>query len=313
MQQEADTLVLCRTPFQAVIVREVLKNGSNPYYDLVYLTQDDSEEDSHYFNELSFGANLTQYIYLKRQRYDILNYIMVYQMVREEIKCQDYKTVMIASVNNLAFRKLAAKNGQAKIISFDDGAAHIVKNSMYLNDKQNLRARLYEAFFLVPSLRMIRGRINLHYSAYPGFDHVMPQKIVRFINPFKTYQANNNELGPAFFIGQPFEEYLDAMDTQRIEKFIREHNIDFYVRHPRESQPLVTDIPVLPKAGRIAEEAIFAASKGRRPLIYGGFSTVLINIRPAYADKVMLLRSNVPEDAYYAELGIKAGCQIVYL
>ena len=89
--------------------------------------------------------------------------------------------------------------------------------------------------------------------------------------------------------------------------------MDFYVRHPRETFPLVKSVPILAKEGRIAEEAIFKASAGCRPVIYGHFSTVLINISPRLADKFMILRHNIERDRYYAELGKKAGCAIIYI
>lgn len=314
MQRKVETLLLCRTPFQAVMLCEVLKSEATLDYNLIYLTQDNSEEDVHYYNELSDAANHAQYLYVKHHRYDILNHIQSYRMIRDDIKCTDYNTIMIASINNLALRKMAIMSRRANIISFDDGLAHVVKNSMYLEEKPNSRMRLYEMLFHVPTMREFRGRIGLHYSMYPGFKHIFPRKVIRYIDPFNSYQTKDeHERGKTFFIGQPFSEIFDDSSILKIKKYIRQNNIDYYVRHPREPQPLVMDIPLLNKGGRIAEEAIFKVSNGKRPQIYGGFSTVLINISPDYADKVMLLRRNVPEDEYFAELGKRAGCKIEYI
>ena len=306
--------MICRTPFQAVMLKKIVELENANIYDLVYLTQDDAEEDRHYYNELAINARQSQYLYVKKQRFDILNHCFMYWRIKRQMKRQSYDLVLISSFDNLACQKLALNNKKAKIVSFDDGTGHINTNSIYLVGRAGYRAKLYEWAFGVSSMGDFLPQISHHYSAYPKFKHVMPREIVRYIDPFsfpKLTHQKDQKL--CFFIGQPYHEYLSKEDLAAYQRFIQKQNIDFYVKHPRESTPLIMDLPFLPKNGKIAEEAIFSTCQGKRPVIYGGFSSVLMNINPSQADKIMLLRNNVPEDAYYAELGQQAGCQIIYL
>ena len=50
-------LVLCRTPFQACLIPEVLRAEKVDDYELLYLTHQDSEEDVSYFKMLAVGAS----------------------------------------------------------------------------------------------------------------------------------------------------------------------------------------------------------------------------------------------------------------
>lgn len=309
------TLVLCRTPFQAVMLKAVLKKEGVDTYNLVYFTQDDSEEDRSYYKELTLRAEQAQYIYIKKQRYDIFNHIGLYWKISHRIKNQSYGRVMLSSFDNIALRKLAVRSKKARMVTFDDGTGHINKKSIYVSEELSRRMSLYEWGFGIPNRGEFIRRVCCHYSAYPDFENVMPQKIITYIDLFAESQHYSLEEmpGPVFFVGQPYSEYLSEQEIGALKNFIREREIDFYVKHPRESNPLFTDIPLLPKGGMIAEEAIFIASSGKRPVIYGGFSSVLFNISPTHADKVMLLRKNVAEDEYRAELGEKAGCKIEYI
>ena len=63
----AKALVLCRTPFQAIMVMAIIKEENIDAYDLVYFTQNDAEEDVFYFNLLSRQAEVAQYIYITPQ------------------------------------------------------------------------------------------------------------------------------------------------------------------------------------------------------------------------------------------------------
>lgn len=308
------TLVLCRTPFQAVILRQVLKCEGIARYDLVYFTQNNAEEDLCYFKELSAHAEQAQYLFLEKQKFDILNHLQAYLKVAKEIKKTIYAKVIISSFDNLAFRKLAVKNKHAQIISFDDGTGHINKYSDYLLKKNKIKSLVYDQLFRVPPRNKFVACVKRHYSVYRDFENIMPRGIIEYLDLFAISIAQKTcASSKKYFIGQPSEEFQDPKYVLNLKKHIENINFDFYVRHPRETLPLSIKFPVLEKQGRIAEEAILKSCGHGRPIIVGGFSTVLINISPILADKVMILRRNVGLDEYYAELGKKAGCEIIYI
>jgi N-acetyllactosaminide alpha-2,3-sialyltransferase len=312
--RQRKALVLCRTPFQAVMIRHVLSRECIDRYDLVYLTQNNTDEDTHYFEELSASAEKAQYIFLEKQKYDILNHAKTYWNIKRNLKRSTYDKIIISSFDNLAFRKITVRNKHSEIISFDDGTGYLIKPSKYLEEQHIIRSVIYGKLFLVPLKKDFIRRIDRHYSAYRHFENIMPPEIIRYVDLFQNQEVENfREPAMKFFIGQPFEEFGDVKYVSNLKTYMSTIELDFYVRHPRESFPLIEGVPILPKEGRIAEDAIFKISRGRRPVIFGAFSTLLLNISPALADKAMILRHNVARDAYYAEMGEKAGCQIVYL
>lgn len=296
------------------MLRKVIKEENINHYDLIYFTQDNAKEDVSYFNELTAHAKLAQYLYLRKQKFDILNHIITYLQINTAIKKTRYTQVLISSFDNLAFKKLTINNKAAKIISFDDGTGHISKYSEYLVEKNKARRALYNFVFGVPASRNFIKRIVRHYSSYRGFENIMPRHIVHFIDIFETpAERQPGTLSIKFFIGHPFECYPDTQYVLNLKKYLEEISCDFYVKHPQESFPLLNTVPILEKNGYIAEDAILKMCGEARPIIVAGFSSVLFNINAAVADKVMVLRRDVEEDLYYADLGMKAGCKIVYV
>jgi hypothetical protein len=166
----------------------------------------------------------------------------------------------------------------------------------------------------VPEKSEFRERIYLHYSVYKDYENIIPVKKIKYVDNFSWEKSLQKANGvKSFFIGQPFSEYCDECFINSLISFLTSVNLNFYVKHPREGRSLIDSIAVLEKDGLIAEEAIYKACNGMRPVIYGGFSSVMFNIPASIADKVMMLSANDPKHQYYAELGKNAGCRIVFL
>jgi len=312
---QGDALILCRTPFQAVVIKRVLIEEEIKEFDLVYLTQNNSEEDLHYYAELAAIAGKSQYVYIMEKKFDILAQVIHYVCINSIFKLLNaYRKVVVSSFDSLAFRKIVSKNRNAEVISFDDGTGYINKHSSYMEEYQNLRSLIYTKAFAVPGKREFIKTINRHYSVYRGFENIISAELVRFIDVF-NYDSMLQNKGARIniFIGQPFDEYMDPDYIGKLRGLVYSLGIEYYIMHPRELRPLVGNIPILPKNGRIAEEAIFKICDGRRPAIFGGFSSVMFNISSDVADKVMILSDDNEEHATLAGLGKMAGCQILYV
>ena len=308
----SSVLLLCRTPLQSVIIKQILHEEQISSYDLVYLTQDNSEEDKHYYNELSWKAEYAQYIFVDRQKYDIFNHFKIYNALSRIIKKNKYNTIIISSIDNLSFRKILIKNKNAFLISFDDGTGHI---NLSYQQKKNIKTLAYEFAFRVKSQDTIKKRIFKHYSIYRKFDNIMPNNILKYIDLFSD---NNNfpiiqKKIITIFIGQPFYEYCNISFIENLRQYVSENNFDYYVKHPRESDVLVNSIPLLPKNGKIAEEVLYSICKDSRILIVGCFSSVLININTNNAQKIMIIDKHDPFSEYYSQLGIDSNCEVIRL
>ena len=71
-------LLLIRTPFQAWIALQVIEVEAINDYGLVYITQNDSKEDKHYYEILAKKSSVSQYCYVPIWRYDVLNHLIIF-------------------------------------------------------------------------------------------------------------------------------------------------------------------------------------------------------------------------------------------
>jgi len=313
-RNNAKALVLCRTPFQAIMVRAIIKEENTSAYDLVYFSQNDAEEDKFYFNLLSQQAEVAQYILITPQKFDVINYIKLYFNINAVIKNTGYAKIYLSSIDNLVFRNLAERNRGAQFISFDDGTINLMMSSPYLRER-GVKALLRRLLFRVQSIKRFIENIDLHYSAYRDFDNIMPKNIIRFIDVFgdRLVSKKSGDRKKTFFIGQPLDEFCDKGFQEKLKRYLLGFKFDYYIKHPRETVPLLDAIPILDKKGRVAEEAIFEACSGSRPEIWGTFSTVLINIDSGIADKIMILETDREDAAEWGKIAENARCKVVFL
>jgi hypothetical protein len=297
-----------------VLLKQVLREERVGRFDLVYFAQRNSEEDRHYFKEYVGRARCTQFIEVRRARFSIFSHIASYLAIADRFKSSEYDKIILASIDSLALRRFVAKHRNAEVVTFDDGSANVNLRSRYLVLQHRRRERVYAALFGAPTTQSFRRLVARHYSIYPGFANIMPREIVRYLGLFPTAVAGGGRAKEVtIFIGQPVDSASDAARAERIKAYVAGMKLDFYVQHPREESPLIAGAPLLDKKGRVAEEAIFELGKDHRVTILGGFSSVLLNIAPKFARKVMILNGDSGNDHYLATLGKRAGCEVIFL
>lgn len=285
-------LLIIRTPLQAWIVGKVLEKESIKNFDLIYITQDKSQEDNHYFKLLAKMANNSSYVFVRRQKFDVLNSILLRMKLSSWYHKKDYNTIIYASITSLIANSLIANSPLATLITFDDGAANIVESDQFSNESESKRYLFYRRVFGSLSLDVIRSRILKHYTLYPNFKNIVESE--RLVNlPTWNTTTDSNLDAKTYFIGSPFQEIMTEQKIQRLEGYLRKLPIDFYVLHPREIRKLDIDVVSLDKKGLIAEEAIISDAKSSPIILIGWFSTVLLNISALCKECIVLL----PEDS----------------
>lgn len=305
-------MAFCCTPFQAVLLKRVLCEERVGRFDLVHFAQRNSEEDRHYFKECAGLARRAQFIEVRRTRFSIFSHIASYLAIDEMFKSSQYDKLILASFDSLALRRFAAKHRKAEVVGFDDGSANVNWRSEYVVQRHRRREDVYAALFGARTMSSFMRNVARHYSIYPGFTNIMPREIVRYVELFAApADVDGRAPDTTIFIGQPVLGPSQARRAERIQKYVAGMNLDYYVQHPREEAPLVAGVPLLEKRGRIAEEAIFELGRNRRLTIVGGFSSVLLNVAPSFAKKVMVLDGDSKECRYLAKLGEQAGCEVV--
>jgi beta-galactosamide-alpha-2,3-sialyltransferase len=306
-----ETVFLCRTPLQARICLEIIKNNEIIEFDLVYFTQNNSESDKKYFLEISSRANKSAYIFVKKQKKDILNHILSIWNFKKEGFENKYLNIYIASIDSLLFRFILKKNPQASIYGFDDGTANITQFSSYHNINESGKTRFYNKLFGISSINNIKSRILRHYTIYSDFCNIVSEDKLCFLNLFDSKRLNQkNEKQITYFIGQPFHEYLALSEISKLKSWLIGQSIDYYVMHPRETTPLL-EVKLLNKEGMIAEDAIFKNAGESKVRIISAYSTVLFNISSQDAEKIYISLNNSNSEIKRRSMIEKTGSKII--
>lgn len=310
-------LFLCRTPLQARICLKIIETENIQKADVFYYTQHDSESDRLYYSRLQQVGGHTQYVHLSNDRYGVINYIIAYFLADKRFKKLQYKSIYLASIDAMLFRAFLKIHNDAHVFTFDDGTSNIVRNcaiSYHAEDRG--RTEVIRRLARMQTRRQIKDKSLRHYSIYKEFENICPPERTVHLDIFPPSPAAIDCTREVkFFIGQPFEEYLNEAQIRRLQNFLKTQKFDYYIKHPRENRPAQGGIPFLDKKGELAETAIMAASAGAIPHIYAGFSTVLFNIPSDNARKFYLHFRDKDDDETREmhEFALRAGCSVIEL
>ena len=151
-------LLVIRTPFQAWLAQKVIEKEKINSFDLVYFTQNNSEEDNYYYSQLSLKSNRSDYIFIRPQRFDILSHLLFKLRARKWYNSQNYNLVIFSSINALVPNSLISKHKNSDLVTFDDGAANIVNQGIFHNEPDTVRAKFYRIMMGACSLDSIKKR-----------------------------------------------------------------------------------------------------------------------------------------------------------
>lgn len=308
-------LLLIRTPLQAWIVKKVISAEDLDSYDLLYFTQNNSEEDRHYYGELAPVALNARFCWAPERRFDVLSHLDFYRQTLPWKHPSEYSKVILASINSPIMSAIVAHHKRSELITFDDGLANIVPNGMYQNKIICWRAEFYRRMLGGTSLGTLKQRICHHYSIYEGFENIIEKDRVRLVEGWKPRVTGVRTGAPAvtYFVGQPFQEVMNQSQIDNMQARLKEMKVDYYVRHPRERDMLSIGATPIEKHGRIAEDAILHHAEDRPVHLIGWFSSALFNLANIVERCTVLLIKESPETPEKRSLALKAGCQVEFI
>lgn len=301
------TLIIIRTPFQAWLVEKVLEREHIEVFDVLYFTQNNSKEDSFYYEKLSLKARNSEYVFVPPQRFSILSAIMLKVKSRAWYKVSNYDELIFASIDAFFISSLAKAYPKAQVVTFDDGTANINPKSIYHIESNNLRVSFYRYLMNALPLIELKKRIRVHYTLYRNQENIVEPSRLRYIEGWTEKVSRNINKSKIYFLGAPFEEVMNLQEIDRLEKYARTLGIDVYVAHPREKNLLNLGTNLLDKKGRVAEEAIISDAKDASIVLVGLFSTVMLNIGPLCKECMVLLPKDSPQTLQLFQLSEKSG------
>jgi len=291
-----DALLILRTPLQAHLARQVIEKEEIKNYDLIYLTQNNSQEDQFYFSKLSDGLGCRKYVFVPPMRVDVLNHFKFRQKLHDCFKDFRRDLVIVGSVDAPVISALTRKQKISTLVTIDDGSANVNKGSAYHNPERSIRYKIYEYLLRAETFKKIRNRIDRHYTLFQGLENIVGKDRLRYLPSIcPEIDREIKKDARIYFIGWPVPDKYRDLVTASVKEFLGERKIDSYVRHPREETPLNFAAPLLEKGGRIAEEAILLDAAGREVHILSTFSTCALNLAPFVASSTVFIRPGVDQ------------------
>lgn len=311
--RKVNSVFLCRSPLQARICLEIIKYKRLKDFDVIYFSHEDNELDKNYYSLISNKANFSIYIKESKNNKDILNHLSAILRLKKQWPRTTYLNIYIASIDNYMFRYIIKKNQKATLFGFDDGAANISSFGHYYHLNKFKRAILYSKVFRLPQPEAVRRSLSKHFTIYHNFENIVPDsKLVTIrLFDFETTLAHDSKKSMTYFIGQPFHEYLKPKEIMLLKSWLDKQDIDYYIMHPREKKPLMSNIKLLKKNGLLAEDAIFKSSQGSNVKVISAYSTVLFNIHSKNAEKIYLSLNNDQTEKERCRLIKKTGSEII--
>ncbi|MDD1796036.1 glycosyltransferase family 52 protein [Enterovibrio sp. ZSDZ42] len=290
------TLLICKTTYQCKLAVLVLKELEVFNYDILSIYDTGRYEDSYESIQLrenaenSFDFKTSDYIFLFR---DMIAVSTVKKMV-------GYDRVIVSSIDNLAIQLVLSLNEAAELLTFDDGSANFVQNSMFYIDRQSLLKKIiYQTLGNKYNLKSIKERVLAHYSTRELPNIVSPSR-VKVLN-FKENQLETCEVEriknivPVVLIGSNFDELLNT--PEKLISIITKHMIGsdcYYIPHPRNiNHYRLNDSFIMFDSSITAEDKIISMlGEYERVKIIGFPSSVFINLSKNKRVEKVIFNSN---------------------
>lgn len=227
-------LFLCFTPLQAVIVEKIICEHTKGDAILVYLSDSEDKKVNIYFNRVSKHCKKSYLVQITKNK--VMNLLELRKIAK---LMPEFKSVNLASIDNVYFLYLLSKLRFNSLNTFDDGLSNIIQTSTYYSV-------LKESFFHNLSLRVLGIKYNrdtlkkmskCHFSIYPKrFKNIIDQE---YVIEIKVFNENLNDFRRdkvvKIFLGQPLY-HNDILRTKtKIQSAVDFIKPDFYFKHPRES------------------------------------------------------------------------------
>ncbi|HBJ4125761.1 TPA: polysaccharide biosynthesis protein, partial [Acinetobacter baumannii] len=190
-----------------------------------------------------------------------------------------YENIYVSSIDNKYTHKILSTVNFKNLYTYDDGAANVVKNSIYF--KQTFMSKLKDILFKLMgvefNLNKIKKISRKHYTIYKGIQNIVEQ--TEYISIIEKKEDNRNisvDQEIKIFLGQPLKDIDKNFDVLALKKLLVMEGINYHFRHPRETdEAFFEEI----KTSYIFED-FFAKelSKYRKVIIYTLSSTAALNI-----------------------------------
>ncbi|WP_202745770.1 glycosyltransferase family 52 [Acinetobacter baumannii] len=277
MSDKKTSLVICFTPLQMLIAEKIV--AQQPSVDLIVVALNNNEKYIYYYNNFHHPNITKQYYLFDNNKSKFFKFINIVKFNKNFKLEKFYENIYVSSIDNKYTHKILSTVNFKNLYTYDDGAANVVKNSIYF--KQTFMSKLKDILFKLMgvefNLNKIKKISRKHYTIYKGIQNIVEQ--TEYISIIEKKEDNRNisvDQEIKIFLGQPLKDIDKNFDVLALKKLLVMEGINYHFRHPRETdEAFFEEI----KTSYIFED-FFAKelSKYRKVIIYTLSSTAALNI-----------------------------------
>ncbi|MFJ1258243.1 glycosyltransferase family 52 [Cupriavidus sp. CuC1] len=288
-------LILCCTPLQTLIAKAMVEARGVSAFKLIYYTWIDNAKHRHYYDLLSRLAVDCVYIKLDSR---FPEHFERFRQAFRDLKIQDEESIAFACIDNFYIQYAINRYRFATILTFDDGTANIVRESVYHKPMRRSWPRRVVERVLRGAVDQlwIRESVAAHYTIYPGFENIVDATRLVSVPLFKEVMGRSRRLNKEsirIFLGQPVSDFRDDGLLVQYTNLLNALSVDEYLPHPREYD--LKDINNAKMTNLIAEQYIAEKLMEYAEVsVYSIGSTALLNVEHPRLKKIIITYKNAP-------------------
>jgi beta-galactosamide-alpha-2,3-sialyltransferase len=288
-------LIVCFTPFQINMALKVIEEEQLTDYVFVYYASGINKKNVYYYNILKESA-LQSFIIKKTNKIKDFGaiFLMLIKVSRLLGKSYQFYGANIKSFYSRIFLILFKRY---TLITFDDGAGNIRGNGYFYQPDTKTKQLLLQFINPQAIYKNLINKISKHYTIYKGYTNVYPNTSYIEFNK-STLEVNNIDQSVRLLLTSPFsEDKLMNLNQEKelYKKIIGKYNITHYLSHPRETTPKIesNNIKRLDTV-KLAEEVIVDFASEGNVIVYGIYTSVMLNIPQTENIKLINIDVNLP-------------------
>ena len=285
MLENQRSIIMCMTPLQLLIAEKIIQLNSGNEFDLILVVKGEvNEKYLHYYNRVKKLCHKA--LLFVRKSSGFSTFVKFVSTVKSQNMDQGYQSIYLANINTRYFQYIASININANLYTFDDGIANITSFFFKSSDfkASQLKKMLWRAVGINFFTNDLIDRSLLHYTLYSNIPNIIDKTVpISLIDEVQIRCYTDSKIGcekVKFFLGQPLEGLDPRFNEAYILSCLKQLNIDYYFKHPRETYNLDKKCNLL-NSPLIFEDFIINFLKenpNKQIEVYSFVSSALLNI-----------------------------------
>ena len=172
-------LIICTTPLQTLLAKEIVKNYEDEKFYGILFSNHFSEKVDRYFNLFGVLCHILNKIYCKSSIK--LVFLILYYKIK--LFNKKFDKIFVANIENILIQSIISSLKFNELITFDDGTANILKNSMLYQNNESWKLKFIKFIFMIDhDINTLKDISSLHYTIYDMDNIIKNTKRISIFN-----------------------------------------------------------------------------------------------------------------------------------